>query len=97
MYNNILTLLHREQFQLLRLGYQLHGFMAGEKAMEYSDYLNPWLKNFEPPKQRKRVEDAPFSEEFIIYFEKASELKIVSSDFLARLGIENLRLSGADV
>ena len=93
----IVTLSHREQFQHLRIGYQLHAFMAGKKAMDYSDYFKPWVKNFEPPKQRKRTEDAPYSIEFIECFERAMDYGLVSSSCIANFGLPQLRNSGLDI
>ena len=82
---------------MLRMNYQLHSFMAGKDRSEWEEFQEPYFKLFEPPRESTRIENAPYSEDFIRCFEHAHKKNLLSGQHIARLGLQALRDSGADI
>jgi hypothetical protein len=75
----------------------MHSLLAGEKRLGWKEYQQEYFDLFKPPKKAGRKEDAPYSEEFMAAFEFAMKRKIISTQHLARLGLQALRDSGAEI
>jgi hypothetical protein len=97
MYSQIQRFEMRRTLPTLRMNYQIHTLFAGKQSSKWEDFQEPYFNLFEPPRESTRIENAPYSEEFIRCFEHAYKQNLLSGQHLARLGLQALRDSGARI